>query len=131
MNPFFIAHGPAFKSGYFSHPFNNTDIYPLMCHLLDIEPHPNDGSLDNIRHILKEKTLFYASKHPKASLSRIATSAICELNSSCRLCHVCNSTPTTFIGVLYYVHCTVCHLYSLLENVIFNYTLYSSVHVRI
>ena len=54
MHPFFIAHGPAFKSGYTSPAFNNTDIYPLLCHLLGIAPHPNNGSLENIKHILQE-----------------------------------------------------------------------------
>ncbi len=56
MHPFFIAHGPMFKKGYQAPPFNNVDIYPLMCHMLEIEPYPNNGSLTNIMHILKDET---------------------------------------------------------------------------
>jgi len=52
MHPIFIAHGPAFKKGYKAAPFESVDLYPLLCHLLDIEPRPNNGSLDAIRHIL-------------------------------------------------------------------------------
>ena len=52
MHPFFIAHGPAFKKGFQSESFNNVDLYPLLCHILDIEPVPNNGSLENIENIL-------------------------------------------------------------------------------
>ena len=52
MHPIFIAHGPAFKKAYKAEPFDSVDVYPLLCHLLDVEPRPNNGSLDVIRHIL-------------------------------------------------------------------------------
>ncbi len=52
MHPFFIAHGPAFKKNYTSEGFRNIDIYPLMCHILDIKPYPNNGSLDQVRDLL-------------------------------------------------------------------------------
>jgi ectonucleotide pyrophosphatase/phosphodiesterase family protein 5 len=55
MNPFFIARGPAFKSGYLSEPFKNVDIYPLMCHILGIEPAPNNGSLAEVQQLLRLK----------------------------------------------------------------------------
>ncbi|XP_060597085.1 ectonucleotide pyrophosphatase/phosphodiesterase family member 5-like [Ruditapes philippinarum] len=54
MRPFFIAMGPAFKKGYVSEQFNSVDIYPLMCHILGIEPAPNNGSLDNVKGLLRE-----------------------------------------------------------------------------
>lgn len=53
MHPFFMAQGPAFKQGYKTGPIDMVDIYPLICHLLDIEPLPNNGSLDRIAHLLK------------------------------------------------------------------------------
>jgi hypothetical protein len=53
MHPYFIAHGPAFKKGYNITQFMNLDIYPLMCHILGIEPAPNNGSFDRVRSILK------------------------------------------------------------------------------
>nr|KAG5708922.1 hypothetical protein BaRGS_009331 [Batillaria attramentaria] len=53
MYPFFIATGPAFKKGVRdAAPFRMVDIYPMMCHILGLEPAPNNGTLDNVRHIL-------------------------------------------------------------------------------
>ncbi|GAB6032703.1 ectonucleotide pyrophosphatase phosphodiesterase [Chamberlinius hualienensis] len=52
MRPFFVAHGPAFKSGFVSKPFRNIDIYPLACYILSIQPMPNNGSLDNVVEML-------------------------------------------------------------------------------
>jgi hypothetical protein len=72
MHPIFIAHGPVFKRGYLSEPFNNVDIYSLMCHILDVKPAPHDGSFDNIKHILEDggvRILTYSvSGHSGASL---------------------------------------------------------------
>ena len=53
MHPFFIAHGPAFKQNFLSEPFSSVNIYSLMCHLLGFPPAPNNGSLENISHILR------------------------------------------------------------------------------
>jgi len=53
MHPFFIAHGPDFKKGFLSKPFRNIDIYPLMCHLLGVSPRPNNGTLDNVKDLLR------------------------------------------------------------------------------
>ena len=53
MKSFFIAHGPAFKSNYKpEEQLYNVDFYALMCHLLGVSPHVNDGSFDRICHIL-------------------------------------------------------------------------------
>nr|KAG5708925.1 hypothetical protein BaRGS_009334 [Batillaria attramentaria] len=53
MYPFFIATGPAFKKGVRdAAPFRMVDIYPMMCHILGLEPAPNNGTLENVRHIL-------------------------------------------------------------------------------
>lgn len=52
MHPFFIAMGPAFKSGAKVDTFNIVDIYPLMCKLLGLKPAPNNGSLDVVSQLL-------------------------------------------------------------------------------
>jgi len=52
MHPIFIGHGPAFKHGYKSASFDNVDIYPLMCALLNIEAPHNDGNMDHVKHLL-------------------------------------------------------------------------------
>lgn len=56
----FRAVGPDFKTEYEApytpgeqSAFHNTDLYPLLCHLLKIKPAPVDGSLERIRKILK------------------------------------------------------------------------------
>ena len=40
----FLDQGPAFKEGFASEPFENVNVYSLMCHLLGIKPEPNNGS---------------------------------------------------------------------------------------
>lgn len=53
MHAIFYAAGQAFKKGYSFNRLNNTDIYNLICRILDIKPAPNDGNPKNIRGILK------------------------------------------------------------------------------
>lgn len=52
MNPFFLAMGPAFKKNFTIETFNSVDIYPLMCHILGVEPAPNNGSMDKVKTLL-------------------------------------------------------------------------------
>ena len=54
MQPFFLARGPAFKKGYNAEPFDMVNIYPLICHVLGIEPAPNNGSLSKVTHLLSK-----------------------------------------------------------------------------
>jgi len=50
----FRAIGPDFKVGYDKQErFRNVCIYPLLCHLLGVNPSPNDGSLDEVRDMLR------------------------------------------------------------------------------
>lgn len=56
MYPFFIARGPAFKQNFTTQPFEIIDIYPLICHILGIEPAPNNGSLARVKGLFKDKT---------------------------------------------------------------------------
>lgn len=60
MRPVFFASGPSFKASYeFEQPFELVNIYPLACHLLNITPSPNNGSLNNVKHLLA------SSAHPR------------------------------------------------------------------
>ena len=55
MHALFIASGPSFVSGKQIDPFENVNIYPLICEILNIKPHPDiDGNINNISHILKQ-----------------------------------------------------------------------------
>ncbi len=52
MRALFIAHGPAFRPGVVLPAFDNVDVYPLLAHLLNIKPEPNDGNFDEVREAL-------------------------------------------------------------------------------
>lgn len=50
----FRAIGPDFKVGYEKPDrFRNVCIYPLLCYLLGVNPSPNDGTLDEVRDMLR------------------------------------------------------------------------------
>jgi predicted AlkP superfamily pyrophosphatase or phosphodiesterase len=53
MQATFIAHGASFKKGYLAEPFENIQVYNLICHILSLKPAPNDGNLDMVRGMLK------------------------------------------------------------------------------
>lgn len=55
MHPFLAAHGPAFHKGYKYNTINNVDIYPMMCHILGLEPHPNNGSFGHTKCLLVDQ----------------------------------------------------------------------------
>ncbi len=52
MRSLFLAMGPDIKRGIKSPPFQNIHLYELMAKLMNIEPSPNDGKLDSVKHIL-------------------------------------------------------------------------------
>lgn len=56
MRPLFVAIGPRFKSNYyFDKEFENIDLFPLMCYILQLLPttmFPSNGSFDRISEIL-------------------------------------------------------------------------------
>ena len=50
----FRAIGPDFKVGYEKpERFRNVCVYPLLCYLLGVTPSPNDGTLEDVRDLLK------------------------------------------------------------------------------
>ena len=53
MQGLFIASGPGLKEGLVAEPVSNLHIYPLMCHILGLQPAPNDGDLEAVRYYLK------------------------------------------------------------------------------
>ena len=53
MQAIFRAEGPDFKKGKRVDSFRNVTLYPLVCHLLGIEPAPNDGDLEEVRGLLR------------------------------------------------------------------------------
>jgi len=54
MQATFIAHGAAFKKGKTVEPFENIQIYNLMCKILGLTPAQNDGDLEKVKHFLRK-----------------------------------------------------------------------------
>jgi len=54
MRALFVAAGPSFREGVVLPAFDNVDVYPLLAHLLGIEPAPNDGSIEPLRPALRD-----------------------------------------------------------------------------
>lgn len=52
MGGVFLAAGPGLRRGVIVPPFENVHLYALFCHLLGVEPAPNDGSLEAVRELL-------------------------------------------------------------------------------
>lgn len=52
MRAIFFANGPKFRKQFLHQPFDNLDLFNLVCLVLDIEPTPNNGTTDNIRNLL-------------------------------------------------------------------------------
>ncbi|NXX43619.1 ENPP1 phosphodiesterase, partial [Tricholaema leucomelas] len=63
MQAIFIAFGPAFKSRTQVDPFENIEVYNLMCDLLDLKPAPNNGTHGLLNHLLRNPV--YMPQHPK------------------------------------------------------------------
>ncbi|XP_064605708.1 uncharacterized protein LOC135470602 [Liolophura sinensis] len=53
MEALFIAYGPAFKQHLGTPPFENIELYNLMCDVLGINPAPNNGTEGSLYHLLR------------------------------------------------------------------------------
>ncbi|KAM6906574.1 ectonucleotide pyrophosphatase/phosphodiesterase family member 1 isoform 2-T2 [Lycodopsis pacificus] len=53
MQAIFIGYGPGLKANTVVPPFENIEIYNLMCDLLGIRPAPNNGTHGSLNHLLK------------------------------------------------------------------------------
>lgn len=53
MQATFIAYGPAFKKEYVAEPFENIEVYNVMCKILGLTPAKNDGDLKRVNGMLR------------------------------------------------------------------------------
>ncbi|XP_072266801.1 autotaxin isoform X9 [Pyxicephalus adspersus] len=56
MQTVFVAHGPNFKYKSKVPPFENIELYNVMCDLLGLKPSPNNGTHGSLNHLLKAPT---------------------------------------------------------------------------
>jgi predicted AlkP superfamily pyrophosphatase or phosphodiesterase len=54
MHTFFAAKGPDFQQGAEVPPLESVHIYELMARILNLEPAPNDGNFEEVKHLLSE-----------------------------------------------------------------------------
>ncbi|HPW26424.1 MAG TPA: ectonucleotide pyrophosphatase/phosphodiesterase [Tenuifilaceae bacterium] len=54
MQGIFYAIGPAFKHGYSCASFMNVDVYPLIAHILELNPAKTDGKLKEVKNMLRQ-----------------------------------------------------------------------------
>jgi predicted AlkP superfamily pyrophosphatase or phosphodiesterase len=55
MRATFIAHGGKFKKNYVAEPFENVNVYNLMCKILGLKPAANDANRDLASELLRGK----------------------------------------------------------------------------
>lgn len=64
MQAIFIGHGAAFVTGKTVEPFENIQVYNLMCNILGLKPAENDGDFEKVRHLLKNPRQFPPKVNP-------------------------------------------------------------------
>ncbi|OFY16541.1 MAG: hypothetical protein A2X11_12580 [Bacteroidetes bacterium GWE2_42_24] len=52
MQGIFYARGPAFKKGFDFKSFPNVCLYPIIAHILHLQPAPTDGKLEEVQQLL-------------------------------------------------------------------------------
>uniref|UniRef100_A0A3Q1G9E6 Ectonucleotide pyrophosphatase/phosphodiesterase 1 n=1 Tax=Acanthochromis polyacanthus TaxID=80966 RepID=A0A3Q1G9E6_9TELE len=72
MQAIFIGYGPGFKENTVVPPFENIEIYNLMCDLLDIRPAPNNGTHGSLNHLLKTPI------HMPVNPAQLSHDSLCE-----------------------------------------------------
>ncbi|KAK1171514.1 ectonucleotide pyrophosphatase/phosphodiesterase family member 3-like [Acipenser oxyrinchus oxyrinchus] len=75
MEAIFIGHGPGIKSNNKVEPFENIEVYNLLCDLLNVAPAPNNGTHGSLNHILKRPV--YSPVHP----TEVSSPDICSITT--------------------------------------------------
>ncbi|XP_062987155.1 ectonucleotide pyrophosphatase/phosphodiesterase family member 2 isoform X2 [Elgaria multicarinata webbii] len=56
MQTVFVGYGPSFKYKAKVQPFENIELYNVMCDLLGLKPAPNNGTHGSLNHLLRSST---------------------------------------------------------------------------
>uniref|UniRef100_A0A8C4DY02 Ectonucleotide pyrophosphatase/phosphodiesterase 1 n=1 Tax=Dicentrarchus labrax TaxID=13489 RepID=A0A8C4DY02_DICLA len=85
----FIGYGPGFKHKTVVPPFENIEIYNLMCDLLGIRPAPNNGTHGSLNHLLNHPV--HLPVHP----AQLSHDTPCEASAPSPTDDQCNCTSQT------------------------------------
>uniref|UniRef100_H2ZVP0 Ectonucleotide pyrophosphatase/phosphodiesterase 3 n=1 Tax=Latimeria chalumnae TaxID=7897 RepID=H2ZVP0_LATCH len=91
MEALFLGYGPGFKFKTEVGPFENIELYNLMCDLLQITPAPNNGTHGSLNHLLSKP--FFNPSHTK-ELSSPSSCPLAGLMPIDKLgCLTCSEIP--------------------------------------
>ncbi|XP_072296626.1 ectonucleotide pyrophosphatase/phosphodiesterase family member 1 [Eucyclogobius newberryi] len=90
MQAIFIGYGPGFKHKTVVPPFENIEVYNLVCDLLGIRPAPNNGTHGSLNHLLKRA--LFQPVHPAQQSHDVACEASNPTPTDDRQCSACNQT---------------------------------------
>ncbi|XP_063079798.1 ectonucleotide pyrophosphatase/phosphodiesterase family member 1 [Engraulis encrasicolus] len=76
MQAIFIGHGPGFKHRTTVPPFENIEVYNLMCDLMGVTPAPNNGTHGSLNHLLKHP------RHVPAYPAELSSASSCSASVS-------------------------------------------------
>uniref|UniRef100_A0A8C6Z8K1 Venom phosphodiesterase 1-like n=1 Tax=Nothoprocta perdicaria TaxID=30464 RepID=A0A8C6Z8K1_NOTPE len=97
MQAIFLGYGPGFKEKTEVDPFENIEVYNLMCDLLHITPAPNNGTHGSLNHLLKNP--FYNPSHAKEESSP-SSCPVVNLSPPSELGCTCNEVSGVFSDLL-------------------------------
>ncbi|KPP68479.1 hypothetical protein Z043_112845 [Scleropages formosus] len=86
MQGIFIAHGPGLKSRTTVPPFENIEVYNLLCDLLGIPPAPNNGTHGSLNHLLKvpfHRPVYPAERSPASACEAGGNPSKDDLGCTC------------------------------------------------
>uniref|UniRef100_A0A8D3BAJ8 Ectonucleotide pyrophosphatase/phosphodiesterase 1 n=1 Tax=Scophthalmus maximus TaxID=52904 RepID=A0A8D3BAJ8_SCOMX len=89
MQAIFIGYGPGFKTNAVVPPFENIELYNVMCDLLGIRPAPNNGTHGSLNHLLRHP--FHLPVHP----AQLSHDSPCEARAPVPADDQCVCTPRT------------------------------------
>uniref|UniRef100_A0A3P9DQ73 Venom phosphodiesterase 1-like n=1 Tax=Maylandia zebra TaxID=106582 RepID=A0A3P9DQ73_9CICH len=96
MHAMFISYGPKFQKEKEIEPFSNTELYNLMCDVLEVSPSSNNGTHGSMNHVLQQP--YYTPVHP-AEQSEPAQCPLVSLNPEDNLGCSCGEVVGTSLSL--------------------------------
>ncbi|KAA0708931.1 Ectonucleotide pyrophosphatase/phosphodiesterase family member 1 [Triplophysa tibetana] len=111
MQTIFIGYGPSMNYKTTVAPFENIEVYNLLCDLLGIPPAPNNGTHGSLNHLLKNpphRPVYPAERSAPTTCTPVSGSIFDPLGCTCDsltvtevgiICHVVTSSCSNVKGV--------------------------------